>query len=105
MPEGEGIVVAPPTDIRQMMALLGMARVVIGGDTGPLHLAVALGVPVVGLYGPTLPERNGPYCGRSAVVCVDCSERGGHKRVCSRPCVASIGVEEVLTAVEKLLAC
>ena len=33
----------------------------IGGDTGPLHLACALGVPVVGIYGPTDPARNGPF--------------------------------------------
>jgi len=34
---------------------------VVGGDTGPLHLAAALGTPVAGLYGPTDPARNGPY--------------------------------------------
>jgi len=103
IPAEPGVFVAPPTDIRQMMALLSLAKVAIGGDTGPLHMSVALGVPVVGLYGPTLPERNGPYCGKNAVVCVDCPERGGHKRVCTRPCVASLGVEQVLHAVGKVL--
>jgi lipopolysaccharide heptosyltransferase I len=45
----------------QLMALLRHALCVVGGDTGPLHLAVALGTPVVALFGPTDPARNGPY--------------------------------------------
>src|SRR5437016_10555148 len=44
-----------------LMALLRNALCVVGGDTGPLHLAVALGTPVVALFGPTDPARNGPY--------------------------------------------
>jgi heptosyltransferase-1 len=47
--------------VSQLMALLRPAKVVVGGDTGPLHLAVALGAPAVALYGPTDPRRNGPY--------------------------------------------
>ncbi len=45
----------------QLMALLRNAVCVVGGDTGPLHLAVALGTPVVAIFGPTDPARNGPY--------------------------------------------
>jgi lipopolysaccharide heptosyltransferase I len=52
---------APPTDLHELIALLKRASVVVGGDTGPVHLAAALGVPCVGLYGPTSVERNGPY--------------------------------------------
>lgn len=52
---------APPTDLQELLALLRRASVVVGGDTGPIHLAAALGVPCVGLYGPTSIERNGPY--------------------------------------------
>ena len=37
------------------------AALVIAGDTGPLHIAAAVGAPIVGLYGPTWPERNGPW--------------------------------------------
>jgi heptosyltransferase I len=44
-----------------LMAVLRDAVCVVGGDTGPLHLAVALGTPVVALFGPTDPARNGPY--------------------------------------------
>jgi heptosyltransferase I len=45
----------------QLMALLRNASCVVGGDTGPLHLAVALGTPAVAIFGPTDPARNGPY--------------------------------------------
>ena len=56
-----GCRVAPKTSLRELAQLLKSASVVIGGDTGPLHLADALGTKVIGLYGPTNPRRNGPY--------------------------------------------
>jgi heptosyltransferase I len=52
---------APETDLRELAFVLSRAKIVIGGDTGPLHLAAALGTPVVGLFGPTDPARNGPW--------------------------------------------
>jgi len=48
-------------ELGSLMSLLRLAACVVGGDTGPLHLAVALGTPVVALFGPTNPARNGPY--------------------------------------------
>jgi ADP-heptose:LPS heptosyltransferase len=48
-------------DLGPLMALLRNALCIVGGDTGPLHLAVALGTPSVALFGPTDPARNGPY--------------------------------------------
>jgi heptosyltransferase-1 len=48
-------------ELGPLMALLRSATCVVGGDTGPLHLAVALGTPAVALFGPTDPARNGPY--------------------------------------------
>jgi ADP-heptose:LPS heptosyltransferase len=50
-------------ELGPLMSLLRHAVCVVGGDTGPLHLAVALGTPVVALFGPTNPARNGPYRG------------------------------------------
>lgn len=58
---GSPAVAAPRTDLGALTWALSQARVVVAGDTGPLHLAAALGTPVVGLYGPTDPARNGPW--------------------------------------------
>lgn len=58
---GEAAPIACNTSLEQLMVLLRNALCVVGGDTGPLHLAVALGTPVVALFGPTDPVRNGPY--------------------------------------------
>ena len=56
-----GARLAPPTTLRELAAVLGLASAVVAADTGPLHLAAAMGTPVVGLFGPTAPRRNGPY--------------------------------------------
>ncbi len=58
---GEAAPIAYNGALGQLMALLRNAICVVGGDTGPLHLAVALGTPAVALFGPTDPARNGPY--------------------------------------------
>ena len=52
---------APPTDLDELAAVARRASVMVAGDTGPLHLAAAVGTPCVGLYGPTSAARNGPY--------------------------------------------
>ncbi|MEX2222101.1 MAG: lipopolysaccharide heptosyltransferase I [Candidatus Rokuibacteriota bacterium] len=52
---------APPTDLHELAALLRRASLMVANDTGPLHLAAALGTPSLGLFGPTRAERNGPY--------------------------------------------
>ncbi len=54
--------------IGELIALTRRAGIFVGGDTGPMHLAAALRVPVVALFGPTRPDRNGPYGTRSIVL-------------------------------------
>src|SRR5207302_8490169 len=54
--------------ISELIALTRRARLFIGGDTGPLHLAAALQVPVVAIFGPTDPARNGPYKAKNVVL-------------------------------------
>jgi len=58
---GDAAPIACNSSLYQLMVLLRNALCVVAGDTGPLHLAVALGAPVVALFGPTDPARNGPY--------------------------------------------
>jgi lipopolysaccharide heptosyltransferase I len=55
------VMLAPPTDLQTLPALLRRASVMVAADTGPLHMAAALGTSCVGLYGPTSATRNGPY--------------------------------------------
>jgi heptosyltransferase-1 len=92
--EAVGAELAPPTSLRELARLLRKARLVIAGDTGPLHLAVALGTPVVGLYGPTSPARNGPY-GQLA----NCVETFTTNRS-----MTSIDVDGVMRKVEEVLS-
>ncbi|HVB87535.1 MAG TPA: glycosyltransferase family 9 protein [Candidatus Dormibacteraeota bacterium] len=95
-------------DIPELAALLAYARLVVAGDTGPLHLAAAFGTRVVGLFGTTDPERNGPLP-RGVVVqaASDSSQlpdyvRGDYIRQDSySPAMLALSVERVLAAVEQ----
>ena len=58
---GDAHPIAYDGDMGPLMALLRGAQCIVGGDTGPLHLGIALGAPAVALFGPTDPARNGPY--------------------------------------------
>jgi lipopolysaccharide heptosyltransferase I len=91
-------------ELPQLMALLRGAAFFVGGDTGPLHLAVALGTPVVGLYGPTDPARNGPYSPADVVVRNAREEETTYKRDSSPArSMRSITVEQVVAAVQRRL--
>jgi len=64
----EGSAIPLSCSISELIALTRRAQFLIAGDTGPMHLATALGVPVVAIFGPTNPARNGPYGTRSIVL-------------------------------------
>jgi heptosyltransferase-1 len=99
----EGFAQAVPCSITQLIALMRRAAVVIAGDTGPLHLAAALERPVVGIYGPTDPARNGPFGTRSWVF-RDAASQTSHKRVSdTEPGMLRIGVEQVVAGALEML--
>ncbi len=106
---------APATTVGRLVALARAAAVVVSGDTGPLHVAAAVGTPTVGIYGPSDPRRNGPWSPRDVVVsprqaCRCRLRRAGSTGVvvrrCAeeRHCLASIPVEDVAGAVARRLA-
>jgi len=96
----------PQTSIADVVALARGARVMVSGDTGPTHIGAAVGAPIVGLYGPTRPARNGPWAADDVVVSRAASCECHHLRRCRRQrmCLLDIEVGEVLEAVEKRLA-
>jgi lipopolysaccharide heptosyltransferase I len=97
---------APPTDLGELLALLAGAGLVVAGDTGPLHLAAALGTPVVGLYGPTDPARNGPWSPADVTVSRTAACHCPYERRChaARWCLEDVPVDEVAAAVDRRLA-
>ncbi len=89
--------------ITELIALTRRARLFVGGDTGPLHLAAALRVPVIGIYGPTDPARNGPFGTRSVVLRSAESLTSHARRVEADQGMLEIGSKEVLAAADRLL--
>ena len=99
-------VVSPKTTIADLVALARRAALMVSGDTGPTHIAAALGTPIVGIYGPTRPARNGPMSPLDVTVSRDRVCQCHHLRRCTldRMCLLDIEVAEVLEACERRLA-
>jgi heptosyltransferase I len=90
-------------ELGQLMALLQGARCIVGGDTGPLHLAIALGTKAVAIFGPTNPARNGPYPPQPFVL-RDPGAATTHKRETqTNPSLLKISVAQVFDAVQRQL--
>jgi heptosyltransferase-1 len=92
--------------LRQLMALIEKCHLFVGADTGPLHLAVGLGLPVVALYGADDPKWTGPYGSSHRIHYKKLSCSPCHKTpVCQGrfDCMDRIGVEEVMDSVRALL--
>jgi heptosyltransferase-1 len=98
---------APETGLADLVALARAARLFVSGDTGPLHIAAAVGTPVVGLFGPTSSKRNGPWNTADVTIArydvCDCH----YERRCRRSegwCLGGITVDEVTMAIQMRLA-
>jgi len=99
-----GVVRPTKTSVTGLIALTRAAKLFIGGDTGPLHLAAALKVPVVGIFGPTDPARNGPYGTRSIVLRSPASPTTHARHAQADEGMLGIGVDAVMNAARELLA-
>lgn len=94
-----------PTSLLELVELARRSQLMVAADTGPLHLACAIGVPVVGIFGPTDPARNGPWSPRDVTVrrrplCAPC-----HRRRCwiHEGVMAAIAVDDVVKAIDRRL--
>jgi len=102
---GRALSVAGGTSLQELVELMRTARCVVTNDSGPMHIAAALGIPVVAIFGPTSPARTGPYGLRHVILK---SERGCapcFKRHCPDvQCMRDITVDMVLEKTKGLLA-
>lgn len=90
--------------ITELIALTRRAKLFIGGDTGPLHLAAALQIPVVAIFGPTDPARNGPYASRGVVLRNPASTTTHARRSQPDAGLLAIDADTVIEAARGLLA-
>jgi lipopolysaccharide heptosyltransferase I len=101
--EKTGAAMAPFLTVKEVLALVREASLLVSGDTFALQVACAFSIPVVGLFGPTAPRRNGPFLGGDIAVThrLDCAPC--YKRTCpTLGCLKAITVEEVVAAVRQL---
>ena len=96
-------VLAPPTSVSDIVAIARAAALAVSGDTGPLHLATAVGTPTVSVFGPTDPARNGPFASDDVAVsrydaCGCRYDRRCHQ---SAWCLEGVTVAEVCAAVQQ----
>jgi ADP-heptose:LPS heptosyltransferase len=96
---------AAPADLTELQACLETAKLAVGNDSGPLHLAGYCQTPCLALFGPASPQQWGPYGVRTLWLGLDCSpctDRG--RMACeSADCLRGIGLDKVQKEVESLL--
>ena len=93
------------TTLGQLAALMSFSDLVLGHDSGTIHLAVALGKPLVCIVGPTDPRRTGPYHRSSSIVTADLDCAPCRRSVCpDNRCMTLITAESVFAKVKSLLS-
>jgi heptosyltransferase-1 len=101
--ESEGHAVAECLPILKLMGIMCSAALFVGGDTGPMHLAAWLRVPVIAIFGPTDPARNGPYGTRSIVFRDPASVTSHKRRKEAEAGLLNITAADVIEAARELL--
>jgi len=97
---------SPKTSVKEMSALINNCSLVIANDSGPMHIAAALGIPTLGLFGPTDPKKHGPYLEKSDYIiksdlhCIICNKL---KCPYDHECMKELSSELILEKIKKLL--
>ena len=96
---------APRTTVMDLFGIARGAAAMVSGDTGPLHIAASVGTPLVALFGPSDPERNGPWSPDDIVLSryARCSCHYARRCRLDTPCIERIDTDEVFAAVERRL--
>jgi 3-deoxy-D-manno-octulosonic-acid transferase/heptosyltransferase-1 len=93
------------TTLRELACIYREAALLVTTDSGPMHLAAAVGTPIVALFGPTDPARTGPYGPGRRIIRKGLSCSPCFRKRCETPrCMTDISAEEVFTAVKEMLA-
>lgn len=95
-------VLAGKLSVLQFAALCAHLQTIVVGDTGPTHIAAAVKLPVVALFGPTVPEKTGPSGRGHALLVGNCTCGNRSWETCTYACMESITVEQVVSAVRDL---
>lgn len=104
--EGQSVL-APKSTLLQMAALISKCNAIVSNDSGPMHIAAAIGIPTIGLFGPTNPRGHRPYSPKSDYVikndleCISCD-----KLICplNHECMTQLPASEVVSKLEKILS-
>jgi len=103
---GEAVNLSGRTTLGQLAAVLQRADLFVGHDSGPMHIAAACGTKVIGLFGPTSPERFGPYGDRCCALRMETDCPPCMKDECKNPgyrCIDRISVDDVMEAVKEMM--
>jgi len=98
--------IIPPTSLKQLASILKRCSSIVTNDSGPMHIAAAMGIPVVAIFGPTRPELQGPLAGNFEVVrhqelsCLGCNLT---KCPIGNPCMEDLSVEKVFEAFKRVM--
>ncbi|MFW6238218.1 MAG: glycosyltransferase family 9 protein, partial [Halanaerobiales bacterium] len=97
--------VAGKTDIMQLAALMSWCELVVAGDTGPMHVAVAAGTRVVSLFGPTEPWRYRPYGNKHEVIYLNQECQPCHEKECKKEknCLKELSVNRVFERIQRYI--
>lgn len=103
---GEKSIIAPETTIEELAAMIARCKILIANDSGPMHIAVAVKTPVLGLFGPTNPYMHAPFGDKNEWVrldeleCIECNLLDCPR---NHECFRDLPVEKILGKVESLL--
>jgi ADP-heptose:LPS heptosyltransferase len=102
--EGKAVSLAGKTNLKELVEIMRKARFVVSNDSGPMHIAAALGVPVFAVFGPTDPLRTGPYGKGHTIIRADVSCAPCFRKKCDdMKCMKSLSVEKVYSEIKSRL--